>query len=405
MTELRRLHLAQEYRFLPALAAILATACENPSPESVQTDVGTPPSIEVSSEGPGERLVRLTEAQARTLAIRTVTVSRAPIRFDIQVPGTVTPAPDYYAEVSAPLSGRIASMAVHEGEPVERGQVVAQLESLELANLVSSYREEEAERRFAELQVERYEPLVDSRISPASVLEAARAELARATARSDAALIRLRSLGVGDQDLALWRASDVDRPLLALRSPIDGVVGEHLIELGQPVMAYEKMMSVVNTERVLVQAFVTPDDASWIRAGDSTRVVLPSMPSRAFEAAIMSVSPMVGDGSRSVVAIIPLVVDGALIPGQSVRVTVHAQPGEPVIVVPLSAVEYEGDTAVVFVRGEDDMSWIPTPVEVARLGAEEAIIGSGLEPGDVVATTQVFTLKALARFAEYGEEP
>ncbi|MDE2781896.1 MAG: efflux RND transporter periplasmic adaptor subunit [Gemmatimonadota bacterium] len=405
MIELLRLHPAQEYRFLPALAAILATACENPSPESVQTDVGTPPSIEVSSEGPGARLVRLTEAQARTLAIRTVTVSRASIRFGIRVPGTVTWAPDYYAEVSAPLSGRISSMAVHEGESVERGQVVARLESLELANLVSSYREEEAERRFAQLQVERYEPLVDSRISPASVLEGARAELTRATARSDAALIRLRSLGVGDQDLALWRASDVDRPLLALRSPIDGVVGEHLIELGQPVMAYEKMMSVVNTERVLVQAFLTPDDASWIRAGDSTRVVLPSMPSRAFEAAIMSVSPMVGDGSRSVVAIIPLVVHGALIPGQSVRVTVLAQPGEPVIVVPLSAVEYEGDTAVVFVRGEDDMSWIPTPVEVARLGAEEAIIGSGLEPGDVVATTQVFTLKALARFAEYGEEP
>ena len=405
MTQLRSLPRVGSHRYSPVLMVLLAAGCEDSTPEPIQTDVGTPPSIEAASEGPGERLVRLTEAQARTLAIRTVTVSRAPIRFGIQVPGTVTPAPDYYAEVSAPLSGRIASMAVHEGEPVERGQVVAELESLELANLVSSYREEEAERRFAQLQVERYEPLVDSRISPASVLEAARAELARATARSDAALIRLRSLGVGDQDLARWRASDVDRPLLALRSPIDGVVGEHLIELGQPVMAYERMMSVVNTERVLVQAFLTPDDASWIRAGDSARVALPAMPGRAFEASIMSVSPMVGDGSRSVVAIIPLVVNGALIPGQSVRVTVRAQPGEPVIVVPLSAVEYEGDTAVVFVRGEDDMSWIPTPVEVARLGAEDAIIGSGLEPGDVVATTQVFTLKALARFAEYGEEP
>lgn len=405
MTELRWLRPARRNRLSLVLAGILATGCEIPSPESMRTDVGTPPSIEVTSDGPGERLVRLTEAQARTLAIRTVTVSRAPVRFGIQVPGTVTWAPDYYAEVSAPLSGRISSMAVHEGEAVERGQVVAELESLELANLVSSYREEEAERRFAQLQIERYEPLVDSRISPASVLEAARAELARATARSDAAWIRLRSLGVGDRDLARWHASDVDRPLLVLRSPIDGVVGEHLIELGQPVMAYEKMMSVVNTERVLVQAFLTPDNASWIRAGDSARVALPAVPSRAFEASIMSISPMVGDGSRSVVAIIPLVVNGALIPGQSVRVTVRAQPGEPVIVVPLSAVEYEGDTAVVFVRGEDDMSWIPTPVEVARLGAEEAIIGSGIEPGDVVATTQVFTLKALARFAEYGEEP
>lgn len=51
-------------------------------------------------------------------------------------------------------------------------------------------------------------------------------------------------------------------------------------------------------------------------------------------------------------AIVPLVVNGALMPGQSVRVTLRVQPDEPVIVVPLSAIEYEGETAVVFIRGE-----------------------------------------------------
>ena len=405
MAELRLLLRAGRHRFSPAFVLALVAACTGSPEESTEAAVGTPPSMAVAAEAPGGDVVRLTDAQARALSVQTVTAVRESILFDIQVPGMVTPAPDYYAEVSAPLSGSIASMAVHEGEPVARGQILAQLESLELANLVSSYHEEEAERQFAELQVERYQPLVDSRISPASALEAARAELARAAARSDAALIRLRSLGVSDQDLARWNASDVERPLLALRSPIDGVLGEHLIELGQPVMAYEKMMSVVNTERVLVQAFLSPDDASWVRAGDSTLVVLPAAPGRGFEAPIMAVGPMVGGGNRSVVAIIPLVVNGALIPGQSVRVTVRAQPAEPVIAVPLSAVEYEGETAVVFVRGGDERSWIPTPVEVARLGAEEAIIDSGIEPGDVLATTQVFTLKALARFAEYGEEP
>lgn len=69
------------------------------------------------------------------------------------------------------------------------------------------------------------------------------------------------------------------------------------MELGQPVMAYEKMMSVVNTERVLVQAFLTPEDASWVQAGDSASVARPAMPGRVFEAPVMSVSPLVGDGS------------------------------------------------------------------------------------------------------------
>lgn len=390
---------------VPLLAATLVAGCSQDVPEPSQAAVGTPPSIAVGSEAPDTGLVRLTEAHARTLSVRTVTVSRAPAPFDIQVPGTVTPAPDYYAEVSAPLNGRIASMAVHEGEPVSREQVVAQLESLELADLVSSYHEEEAEREFARLQVERYQPLAEAGISPASALEAARADLARAVARSAAARIRLRSLGVTDEDLSRWYASNADRPLLAIRSPIGGTIGEHLIELGQSVMAYEKMMSIVNAERVLVQAFLTPDDASWVRAGDAVKVALPAMPGRVYEASVMSLSPLVGKGSRSVVAIIPLVVNGGLIPGQSVRVTVTARPAEPVITVPLSAIEWEGETAVVFVRGGDALSWIPTPVEIARLGDEEAIIESGVDAGDVLAVTQVFTLKALARFAEYGEEP
>ncbi len=390
---------------LTLLPILAAAACGNPPPSSESTDARTPPAVAAAGASPAVGAVRLTADQARALAIRTTTVARTSVSFEVRAPGAVAPAPDRYAEVSAPVSGRIASMAVHEGERVERGQVVAQLESLELAELVSTHREREAERRFAELQVRRYEPLVERRISPAAALETARAELARADARSDAALIRLRSLGIDDRDLDRWNASAVDRPLLDLRSPIDGVVGEHLIELGQAVTAYRKMMSVVDTERVLARAFLTPDDAAQVRVGDAVRVVATAMSGREFEGSIAAVVPMVGEGTRSVTAIVPLRANGALVPGQSVRVAIRAESARPVLAVPLSAVEFQGDHAVVFVRGADPLTWIPTPVEVARLGAERVVVESGIEVGDVVATTQVFALKALARFAEYGEEP
>ena len=110
------------YGFARSLVVALAAGCTGAPPEQSQATVGTPPSIAVASGPAGGDLVRLTEAQAQALSVRTVTVSRAAILFDVQVPGRVTPAPDYYAEVSAPLSGRIARMAVHEGEPVRRGQ-------------------------------------------------------------------------------------------------------------------------------------------------------------------------------------------------------------------------------------------------------------------------------------------
>lgn len=387
------------------VAGLLVGCAEGP-PENSQAQVGAPPSISGSPDASYVGAVRLTDQQAQDLSIQTMVVSREPVTLALRVSGRVNPAPDYYAEVSSPLSGLIANMFAHEGERVSRGQVVAELESLELANLVSNYWEEEAERQFAELQVERYERLVERRISPAASLEEARANLSRALARSGAAVVRLRSLRVTDQDLARWYdAPDTERPVLAIRSPIDGVIGDHLIELGQSVTAYQKMMSIVNTARVLVKGYFSPEDASWIRAGDAVEVTLPALPGRPHEASLTSIGPSLDGGSRAVTANILVDSDGQLIPGQDVRVTVRVRPDEPLIALPLSAIEFEGETAMVFVQGQDGQSWYPRPIEIARLGADQAIVSMGIEPGQIVATTQVFTLKALARFAEYGEEP
>ena len=163
------------------LALLALSGCGDDVPESAAREVGAPPSVAGSGTTAGT--VRLTDEQARTLAIRSLEVSRARVGFDIGLPGTAHPAPDYFAEVSSPLNGRIASMAVHEGETVARGQLVAELESLELANLAADYLEARAELEYAASQVNRYEQLVERRISPEAVLDKSRADLSRARAR------------------------------------------------------------------------------------------------------------------------------------------------------------------------------------------------------------------------------
>lgn len=446
---------------LVLLAGVVA--CGDGRPPDSGEDVGAPPSVRGGSgRGSLPTRIRLTPEQARTLAVRTVTVAREPVGFRVQLPGTVHPAPGYYGEVSSPLSGRIASMAVAEGESVAEGQVVAELESLELADLAADFLEARAELRYAASQVSRYETLVARRISPEAVLEKARADLSRARARNTATHARLHSLGVSDRDLERWygedphappsgavaageggaeesggqeaapglparlpgseadtgaaapavaagpslavSAGDIQRPLLPLRSPIDGVVAEHSIELGQSVTAYQKMMTVVNPERVLVRGFLSPDDAAFVRPGDSVRVSLERAPGRELDAVVTTVSPSLAEGSRSVTVNVLLETGGTgPIPGQSVRLGIRVRPAEPLVTLPLSAVEYEGEDAVVFVRGADERTWLRRVVELARITDEEVIVASGLEPGEEVATSQVFTLKAMARFERFGE--
>ncbi|MDR9417568.1 hypothetical protein [Gracilimonas sp.] len=42
-------------------------------------------------------------------------------------------------------------------------------------------------------------------------------------------------------------------------------------------------------------------------------------------------------------------------------------------------------------------------MSIARITDEHAILSGGLEPGEKVATTQVFSLKALERFEQFAD--
>ena len=70
---------------------------------------------------------------------------------------------------------------------------------------------------------------------------------------------------------------------------------------------------------------------------------------------------------------------------------------------PLSAVQYEGEQATVFVW-LDPLTFEKRPVEIERMAEDAVIVAAGLMEGEEVATSQVFSLKALGRYAQYAEE-
>jgi cobalt-zinc-cadmium efflux system membrane fusion protein len=88
--------------------------------------------------------------------------------------------------------------------------------------------------------------------------------------------------------------------------------------------------------------------------------------------------------------------------GQSVRLTYQAQPDENTISIPIAAVQYEQSDATVFVQ-ISDMEYEKRTIDIARITDEHAILNSGLEPGEKVAVTQVFSLKALERFEQFAD--
>ena len=385
---------------------LLAVSCSSET-DSGQAGVnpGTPPSLRSGQENP---VIQLSEQQAEDLDIRHYTVKREQISFEINAPGRVYGAPEGISVVSSPINGRVSKIYAHEGERVQAGDPLLDLESLEYANLVGDYLEATAEVTYQQQQVERLQVLSEDGITPQRTLERAQADLRRAKTRQSASVARLRAVGITPAEMQNWDPfTSEPEAELTLHAPISGVLNQHLIDLGEAVNAYDKLLDIIDNTEVLVRGFVSPSDAMFVRAG--TPVVITertddgSTEMKKVEGTVTTVNPALDEENRSIVlnTILPTA-DGWPIVGQNVRMTYAAQPQDSTFNIPLSAIQFEEQDAAVFVR-QSPRQYVKRVVEIERMTNTRAVISSGLQPGEEIAITQVFSLKALERFEQYAD--
>ncbi len=388
---------------LTILVLLGLSACRRAPIEALLPEaIGVPPSLQADSASAKYRMVRLDSAQQRRLQVQVVPVRHERATYTVSIPGEVYPAPGLMAQVSTPIEGRVARLNVHEGEPVRRGQVLLELESLAFAELISDFLQAQAEEAYLARQVARLRQLVTEQLTPQSTLDQTEADYLRAQARRQAAEVRLRALGVTPE---VARAlGQQERPLLPLRAPIDGYVDQHQVELGQAVSANQTLMTIVDPSRVHIRGFLAPDDALGLQPGDSVRLVLQVPDSLTLGARVHTINPALDPENRAVVVnILASTHQGWPRPGQNVRLWIRLRTPRPVYVVPLAALTYDGQQAIVFVQQAPD-TYEVRPVTVWRTDAAQALLLDGVREGERVVVHPVFSLKALMRYSEFAEE-
>ena len=148
---------------------------------------------------------------------------------------------------------------------------------------------------------------------------------------------------------------------------------------------------------------MAPEEASLVRVGDSVIIAMGDLPAQKLYTRVATINPALDETNKSV-TINTLVEtrDGWPIPGQRVEVQVLVSPIQSVLTVPLEAVQYEGGDAMVYVS-TDAQTFERRSIEIERVTANQAIVLSGVEEGELVAVSQVFSLKALDRYEQYSE--
>ncbi len=363
-----------------------------------------PTADKAAPAGAGNDIV-LSDRQVAELNITPFIVSREVLRFQLPVPGIVMPAPDHEMVASAPVDGRIARLYVREGDRVQAGDPLLEIESLTIGNLVADYIQARADALYMREKVARLETLQARGVGSMNDLQRTKADAQRSEAGFSAARSRLAAIGFPVDELEGLEAGAAIDPRLVVRAGIDGIVSTARVAPGAAVDVHEQLCVLVDPSHVLVRAFLAPQDLPLVRAdGQVTAYRDGRLEGPAVSGPVANINPTLDDLNRAAtVNAILATENGWPVPGQNLRVQVDAATPGPVLAVPLGAVVFEGESAVVYVALAENR-YEKRRVEIERMNADTAIIAAGLTPGERVAATEVFALKALGRIDQFGEE-
>jgi membrane fusion protein, heavy metal efflux system len=355
---------------------------------------------EGEEEGGEDNLVRIAPEMLRDLKLTTAKAEAREAKQRVSALGELKVNENAYAAVSPPIPARIVALRAEPGQGVRAGQVLAELQSMELGRARADYESTAARAELARQTLERKRGLAAERIVSLGELQEAQAASSGAEADLRAARASLAAFGVRGST-----AGGGDPSRFALHSPIGGTVIERSALRGETADPSQPLFRVADLSRLWLVVQASERDAVRLAEGSPVEMAFAALPGRTLRGTIARIGREVAPESRTVPVRIDLVNEGgALRPGMSATALLPlSDSAGTVVAVPAAALQRIEDGWSVFLpRGEGTFE--VRPVGRGRdLGGEIEIL-SGLEAGTTVVVDGAFLLKAEADKAHGGGE-
>ena len=332
-----------------------------------------------------EARVTMSDAQLQQAGIGLAVAGPARIKSQLALQGQIQYNGDRTVRVAPRLAGLVESVAVNAGDRVRKGQVLAVLSSPALADQRAEGLAAQRRLALARSTHEREKKLWEEKISAEQDYQQARAALQEAEIAEQNIRQKLAHLNVANTPGGRLTSFE-------LRSPIDGVVTDKRISVGQSLGEADPVFTVSDLSLVWVEVPVSAKDLGAVRTGQAVMVN-----AMAFEASspgvISHVSDLLGEQTRTATARIVLKnPDGLWRPGLPVQVQVTAGQAEVPVAVQLEAVQGLRDWQVVFGRHGEQLE--ARPLELGRRDDRFVEVLGGLTAGERYAARNSFVIKA-----------
>ena len=359
-------------------------------------EANSPPAQTGANEhAPANAPVTLSKSATQKNEIKVVPVVQARLAGDIQLIGNVTYDADHYAMVGPLVAGRVAKLNVTVGSQVRRGQVMAEIESVDVGQSRGDLIAAKARLGAATSNLNRERDLAEKKISSSREREMAESQWASERAAVRAAHEKLRAIGLTDSDIESIEEHGIGGRV-RIRAPIDGTVLERKVTLGQAIQPAEDAFKLANLNRVWVQLDLYEKDLARVRVGLAVEVRTDAYPGEVVKGRVAYVSPVIDIATRT--AQIRVEIDnrkGRLHIGQLVNAKLFGNPdanATPVLAVPRTSIQRIDGKALVFLKVANGFQ--RQFVEIGLSGGELIEIRSGLQLGQEVASEGGFLLKS-----------
>ena len=209
----------------------------------------------------------------------------------------------------------------------------------------------------------------------------------------NSAITKLKYYDISDAQIAEIERSGQPTKTLRVNAPIDGVVVEKMVVVGQMVDAGMKLYRLADLSIVWVQSQIYEQDLPFIRLGQESVVSLSYMPESKFRGRVTYIYPSVDDKTRTAKIRMEFHNPGLLLkPGMFATVELEAKLSASVLLVPDSAVLRSGEKNTVFIALDGGKFEPRTVVLGPRSENDRYQVLSGLNEGDRVVNSGQFML-------------
>lgn len=352
---------------------------------------------EQKDEHGAEGLLKLSADEAMAAGIKVEEARPQSLVDQVVLTATIRANQDRIAHVAPRVSARIVRVSANLGDKVKPGQALAQLDSIELGDAHSAYRQAQSQLSLAKSDFERAQKLkADDIIAEKDYLRA-RSEFEKARASLRAAKDKLTLLDASHQESESGPTSQ-----FPVKAPFAGTVIEKKAVLGELAQPDKSIFTVADLSVLWIEANLFEKDLGKVRIGAAATVTVSAYPGEIFKGRLTYISSTVDKESRAVQARVEVPnPDGRLKPEMFATASIDTASASKAITLPIGAVLLVSGQQMAFVQEAGGFE--ARAVELGDKVGGRVIVRSGIKAGEQAVVEGVYALKARILKSQIGD--